>query len=119
MHKNPDEAARRYQLQNNEKFIDAATNGLIDLMSEYLNKNQVHVDCVDKHGFTALMRAAQSNQLEASKLLLTHSCSVDLQNKEGWTALLWAAFKGYDDIVGTVLLTYFFIHLLTRSIIRS
>ena len=69
-------------------------------MSEYLSKNQVRVDCVDKYGFTALMRATQSYQLEATKLLLAHSCSVNLQNNDGWTALLWAVFKGHDDIVG-------------------
>ena len=74
------------------------------MVSGYLKKGLVHVDCVDKFGFSALMRAVQNNRLEVIKLLINQSCAIDLPNKDGWTSLLWAAFKGYDDIVGKILL---------------
>ncbi len=105
-----------------ENFVTAAGDGLVEIITENLLLEQVHVDCVDQTGFTALMRAAQYNQLQVIKLLLTSSCNFNKQNKEGWTALMWAAFRGNSDIVGklfnyllTRVLTYSLTHLLTYS----
>ncbi len=43
-----------------EKFVAAAENGAINLITEYLQKGNVHVDCKNKDDYTALMEAAMN-----------------------------------------------------------
>ena len=43
-----------------EKFVSAAESGKINLITEYLQKGNVQVDCKNKDDYTALMEAAMN-----------------------------------------------------------
>jgi len=43
-----------------EKFVSAAENGEIVLVTEYLQKGYVQIDCKNKDDYTALMEAAMN-----------------------------------------------------------
>ncbi|KAI0177011.1 ankyrin repeat-containing domain protein [Pestalotiopsis sp. NC0098] len=59
---------------------------------DHLVKNGCDVHAVDKTGRTVLQWAAQSGNVEmVEKILLRPDVQVDLQDKDGWTALCWAA----------------------------
>ena len=45
-----------------EKFVAAAENGQINLVTEYLQKGNVYVDCKNKDDYTALMEAAMNGR---------------------------------------------------------
>jgi ankyrin repeat protein len=50
-------------------------------------------------GDTALMRAAQSGNIEAAALLLSSGAERDLKNNDGQTALDLSSNYGQDEIV--------------------
>ncbi len=59
----------------------------------------------DKHGYTALMRAADRGNLTVVKLLLKNNANTSKQNASGYTALMLAIVNGYIDLVESLLET--------------
>jgi ankyrin repeat protein len=53
---------------------------------------------VDPRGFSLLMIAAYSNQLEMTRLLLTNGADPNRQDVKGNTPLMGTAFKGYVEV---------------------
>ena len=47
-----------------------------------------------RDGFTALMRASFTGKKDAVALLVERGANLDLQDKDGWTALMWARSVG-------------------------
>ena len=52
---------------------------------------------------SALNQAAQNNDLLALNEILKQKININATTEEGWTALQFAAFKGYDKIVDALL----------------
>ena len=52
---------------------------------------------------SALNQAAQNNDLLALNEILKQKININATTEEGWTALHFAAFKGYDKIVDALL----------------
>ncbi len=50
-----------------------------------------------------LNSAAQNNDLESLQEVLQQKININATTAEGWTALHFAAFKGYDKIVAALL----------------
>ena len=63
----------------------------------------VQVDCIGKHGCTALMNAASSGCLEAVKFLVDHNAAVGKFDRDRATALHHACYGGNSEIVAFLL----------------
>lgn len=61
------------------------------------------VDCTDNLGRTPLMYACCTNRIKSVELLLKQGCDVTLQDSDGRTGLLWAAYYGHHDILRMLL----------------
>ena len=46
-----------------------------------------------------LIEAAEAGNIENVKKLLKQGAEVDAKDKDGWTAMMWAAADGYLDVV--------------------
>ena len=86
-----------------DSFLDAATNGLLDVVRESLQKQLCDVDWQNERGWTALMKSARHCQKDVANILISHKCNLDLQCNNGWTALMLAAEKGHKDIVDALI----------------
>lgn len=53
---------------------------------------------VDTDQIPPLCYAACFGNLSMCQLLVEHGCSVDQQDKQGWTPLAWAMNNGHDDV---------------------
>ncbi len=51
----------------------------------------------------SLIEASQIGQIETVKLLLKKGVDLNLQDKNRFTALMWASYKGYIEIVRLLL----------------
>ena len=69
------------------------------------SRNNADIGATNNRGKTALHLAVESksNRLTLVKLLLDNGADVHARSDGGWTALLNAAEKGYDDIVSLLL----------------
>ncbi|MDR2877234.1 MAG: ankyrin repeat domain-containing protein, partial [Chromatiales bacterium] len=65
--------------------------------------NGADVDERNAYGWTALMHAARTGDVEMITLLLDHGAAIDTSDKEGWTALMRAAHRGNLDAVNMLL----------------
>jgi len=54
-------------------------------------------------GVTPLMKAAKSGHLGAVERLLSKDAKVDEQSRYGWTALMFAAWQGHEDVAEALL----------------
>ena len=88
---------------NKDAFLDAAANGLVEIVRESLQKKLCDVNCQDSRGWTALMNAADNGHKDIAHILIRHNCNVDLQNNNSKTALMIAADSGHKDIVDALL----------------
>ena len=52
---------------------------------------------------TALITASRKGRTEVVTMLIENGANVDRQDKDGWTSLMWAAFRGHSEIVATLL----------------
>ena len=57
------------------------------------------VNAIDKRGNTALMSAAQDNNLEVAQALLAADTKVDIRDDAGHTALALATNQGHTEMV--------------------
>lgn len=85
------------------EFIDAAHNGDVVRIKEFLN-NGIHPDTQGPRGWTALRKAAERNKYEVAVELLNHGASIDATNYTGQTALMIACTYGHRDIASLLLL---------------
>ena len=79
----------------------AAANGWSDCAEMLLARKDVIAARADSFGRTPLILAAHNNQKEVVELLLQHYQEEELnvQDTLGWTALCYAIYLGYRDIV--------------------
>ena len=68
-------------------------------MVNKLLEQKVNVDAQGKQGVTALMLAAENNQVEIVKLLLKKNADPNLEDQTGWTALMKAVYQGNTTCV--------------------
>jgi ankyrin repeat protein len=92
--------------------VDAANNGRTALVAA---TQQDHPECVNAlieagtdldaigYGNTALMLGSEFGHLECVDLLLAAKAAPDRQNKEGWTATMFAAYNGKDRILDALI----------------
>jgi ankyrin repeat protein len=77
-----------------------AKAGRIDAFTELLESHVDDDTFIDhlhtKSGTTWLTAAAAEGQIDIVNLLLESECSIDLQDGKGNTALIQAAFHGFD-----------------------
>ena len=86
----------------------AAATGKVNLIKLLLTgrtHNNANIKATNNRGKTALHLAVESktNRLALVKTLLEYGANVHAESDGGWTALLNAADKGYDDIASVLL----------------
>ena len=69
-------------------------------MNALAGTHGANVDAVDRHGWTALICAAQNGRTATVNALAgTHGANVDARDRYGRTALICAAMNGRTDTV--------------------
>ncbi|XP_076996371.1 inversin isoform X2 [Tamandua tetradactyla] len=81
----------------------AALLGHAQIVHLLLERNKSGTIPSDSQGATPLHYAAQSNFAETVKVFLKHPSVKDDSDLEGRTSFMWAAGKGSDDVLGTML----------------
>jgi ankyrin repeat protein len=79
----------------------AASNGWSEYAEMLLARKDVMASRTDSFGRTPLILAAQNNKKEVVELLLQHYSEegLNVQDNLGWTALCYAIYLGYGEIV--------------------
>jgi ankyrin repeat protein len=84
---------------NVDAFVQFAADGLFERVKQCLDAGNVHIDGINKDGWTALMCAAEKGHEGVCDLLITRGCKADMQSNNGWTALMCAAQNGRIPIM--------------------
>lgn len=61
------------------------------------------VDALDESGYTPLMYACQSNQLETAILLIASGTNVNHQSRHGFTPLMFASWQGHAEMIALLI----------------
>lgn len=77
----------------------AASDGKIASI-KYLLDNQVDINALDSNGCSPLAIATQHQQTNTVVWLVKNGADMDIGDMNGDTAMHWAAYKGFTDIVG-------------------
>ena len=83
----------------NNKLINAARNGLINVVQYLINAgsdinyNDNNVD------YTPLMYATLQNHKKIVKLLIKNGANVNIKSVSGWSALTLSIYQGWNDII--------------------
>ena len=85
----------------------AASDGKIASL-RFLLERRVDINAQDANGCTPLVIAVQHNQLDCVVYLIKNGADTTLRDENGDSALHWAAYKGYVEMVG--LLTFLIPH---------
>lgn len=89
------------------QFLEAVRTGNVYQLHRLLNEtndsdsggqNQVDVNGYNVDGQTALHQCCLSGNLELVKLLIKFGADIRLTNRDGWSALHLAVWKGHRDI---------------------
>lgn len=72
-------------------------------LEKELTENKHNKELRDPRGRTPLMLAVTLGHLEASRVLLRHSCNVNVESSDGWTVLQEATATGDPELLGLVL----------------
>ena len=84
-------AAEREATEEEQEFLDAAMDGDVQLVKEFLDKGVgVNVTYDDEENLNALMQAAVGSHVEVVKVLLAAGAEVDARAGDGMTAFLIA-----------------------------
>ncbi|XP_062986914.1 inversin isoform X2 [Elgaria multicarinata webbii] len=81
----------------------AALLGHAQIVYLLLERNKIRTIPSDSQGATPLHYAAQSNFAETVEAFLKHPSVKDDSDLEGRTSFMWAAGKGSDDVIQTML----------------
>src|SRR3979490_3223827 len=73
-----------------DDFVRSAENGDLQALQLFLDAG-IDVNLVNSNGSTALMAAAQKGRIEVVNKLISQKANLDLQGKDGATALWLAA----------------------------
>lgn len=80
-------------------LIAAVCDGSMDLV-KYLIDNGAEINAItSKHGWTALMQAADSGHLDIAKYLVENGADINIKNINDDLAWMVAELQGYTDIV--------------------
>ncbi len=90
----------------------AASEGRIAALRFLLNHRQ-DINCVDASGCTPVILAVQHNQPTCVVFLWKNGCDMEIQDCNGDTAIHWAAYMGYPEMLG--LLSYIMPHALNQE----
>ena len=85
------------------ELLESAKLGELARVRELLAKGAA-VNTSDRRGFTPLMWAAASGNVELSRLLLESGAAVDRRANDGTTALMLASANGFTDVVRALVL---------------
>jgi len=86
--------------QQMKDIHQAATDGDLDTVKEWIERRRCDVDAPGKDGETALHWAAFKNNLKIAKYLLDHGATIDATTRvEAQTPLMWAAIEGHIKLV--------------------
>lgn len=77
----------------------AASDGKLGTI-KYLLDNNVSVNVQDGNGCTPVVIAAQHDQHNCCVFFLKNGADMNLRDSNGDTALHWAAYKGFSELVG-------------------
>ena len=83
----------------------AASEGRTSSINFLLGKRHQDINAQDSNGCTPVIIAAQHNQINCVIYLVKSGADMSLKDNNQDTAMHWAAYKGYVEMVG--LLTYF------------
>lgn len=75
-----------------------AAKGKADKVRSILEREPELLDSVNKAGKTALILAADANEPEVVDVLLSFHADVNIVDKDGYTALMYASEAGADSI---------------------
>ena len=91
-----------------------AEAGDVEALERILSRG-VDVNARNKHGMTALMRAACNGHERAVRALLDHGANPNLARNDKFTAVALAAFFGHTETVKTLIDHGATTHMVTRS----
>lgn len=89
----PPEDAGKVQSQLNHYLWDAARNGELPIITEFIHSGY-NLNVQDEKGYTAVILAAYHGHEDAVAIMLKHGADPCLKDKRGNTALMGAVFKG-------------------------
>ncbi|OSM96919.1 MULTISPECIES: ankyrin repeat domain-containing protein [Lonsdalea] len=89
----PPEDAGNVQSQLNHYLWDAARNGKLHIITEFIHSGY-NLNVQDEKGYTAVILAAYHGHEDAVALMLKHGADPCLKDKRGNSALMGAVFKG-------------------------
>ncbi len=86
--------------KNREIFINAAKKGYVAQMEDLIVEKNVDINSQNKDGETALMGVIYGDHIKVAKRLIRNEdVNLDLQTTAGYTALMFAAEKGNEELV--------------------
>lgn len=88
-------------------LLDAVTQGgvkdqTLSPITACLLEHGAAVNVADENGATPLMQAAGMNKTEAVRALLARGADPAARDKHGWTALRYAAMRGWGDVIAVL-----------------
>ena len=90
-------------------LLDAVSRGRIYQVKFLLESSTSDVNKVDENRQTALMKAIflpdkmHRTRYKIVKILLEHGARVNIADREGKTALMWACIRGQENVVRKIL----------------
>jgi hypothetical protein len=84
------------------ELLRVAESGDVDELSRLLPR-VVDINARNRHGMTALMKAAFCGHEPVVRVLLEHGADPNLMRNDSFTALALAAFFGYGEVVKTLI----------------
>ncbi|WP_165782215.1 TonB family protein [Leptospira brenneri] len=86
-----------------ELLTNAADLGNIEILKNELRLDPDIIDMKNEFGFTALMVAAQTGNLEIAKELIQRKANLNLVSNNNLNSLLYAALYGHKDILNLLI----------------
>ena len=81
----------------------AASTGNLLIVKHIVSISRDCIDLRDHSGCSALMIAVQYNHLPIVLFLINSKCDLTIKDSNGDTALHWAAYKGYEQVLEVLL----------------
>jgi hypothetical protein len=81
-----------------EQYFTAIREGNLAVVKDLVSRRAVDPSFTLERGNTGLMIAAATGKLAIVKFLASQRVSLNAQDPNGTTALMWAVYRGHDDI---------------------